>query len=128
MKKRESVKRDFTENMINHAVLNHWWELVRAVESIRNNRDDRLAGFNLGTAIQGLICLSLEYGTHRLLKALPPEQRHRLETIIVDGTELARDAFENGTPLFEGMDFPTADSIFELISGISLRNYALDKP
>jgi hypothetical protein len=120
MKKKESPKRDFTGNMINHAVLTHWWSLVQAVESIRNNRDDRLAIFNLGTSIQGLICLSLEYGTHRLLKALPSEQRHRLETIITDGTELARDSLEDGTALFEGMDFPSADSIFQLISGISL--------
>jgi hypothetical protein len=120
MKKKEPLKRDFRGNMINHAVLSYWWGLVQAVESIRNNRDVRLAIFNLGMAIQGLICLSLEYGTHRLLKALPHEQRHRLETIIADGTELARDAFENETPLFEGMDFPSAESIFERISGISL--------
>lgn len=118
MKKKDRLKRDLKQNMINQAILNHWWGLVQAVEALRANPDDRIAIFELGTTIQCLIFLSLEYGTHRLLKALPPEQRDLLDTIIVEGPDLARDALENGTLLFEGMEFPAADKVFELVSGL----------
>jgi hypothetical protein len=73
MKKRDRLKRDLMENMVNQAVLNYRWRLVQAVETLKTNPDDTVAAFELGTTIQCLIFLSLEYGTHRLLKTLPHE-------------------------------------------------------
>jgi hypothetical protein len=43
-----------------------------------------------------------------------------LETLIHEGSDLARDALENQTPLFPGMDFPAADSVFELMSQLMI--------
>jgi len=120
MKRKDRLKRDLKQNMINQAILNHWWGLVQAVEALRANPNDRTAIFELGTTIQCLIYLGLEYGTHRLLKALPLEQRDLLDTIIVEGPDLARDALQNGTPLFEGMEFPPADSVFALMSDLMI--------
>ena len=119
-KKTASSETSLKENMINQAVLTHWWGVVQAVETLRANPDDTVAAFQLGTTIQCLIFLSLKYGSHRLLKALPPEQGDVLESLIHEGPDLARDALGNQTPLFPGTDFPAADSVFELMSQLMI--------
>lgn len=118
MKKKDRLKRELKQTMIDQAILNHWLGLVQAVETLRANPDDRIAVFELSATIQCLIFLSIEYGTNRLVKALPPEQRDLLSTLILEGPDLARESLRDGTPLFEGMEFPPADSVFALMSNL----------
>jgi len=69
MKKKDCQERELRENTTNFAVLKNWWILVQAVESIRSDYDDKGAIFRLGTAIQSLIGLSLEFGRDRVRQA-----------------------------------------------------------
>lgn len=117
MKKKDRLKRDRKENALNEAILTHWWGVVASVEAIRADVDDRAAILELGSAIQRLISLSIRYGTHRLVKVLPQDQGYLLDTMIVEGLDLAYDALRNGTPLFEGIDFPSTDQVSELLFG-----------
>ncbi|MEW6138817.1 MAG: hypothetical protein AB1733_11340 [Thermodesulfobacteriota bacterium] len=118
MKKKDRLKRDLKQSLINQGVLNHWWNLVQAVEAIRADVGNKVAVFRLGTALQSLICMSLEYGDRRVLMAVPEDQRDLLDTILVDGLELATTALAEGTQLFEGMQFPSPDEVFGLLSGL----------
>ena len=124
MKKKDRQERELKENMINLAVLNNWWKLVQAVESIRHSLDDRVAILWLGIALQSFIDLSLEFGDIRVLETLPSERRDLLDMILVDGEDLAATALEDETRLFGDWDFPPADEVFRLIQesrvGLSL--------
>jgi hypothetical protein len=120
MKRKDRLKRDLKESLINQGVLNHWWNLIQAVEAIRADAGSKVAIFRLGTALQSLICMSLEYGDRRILMAAPEEQRDLLDTILVDGLELATSAFEEGTPLFVGMEFPSPDEVLEPMFGLMI--------
>jgi hypothetical protein len=115
MKKKDRQEQELKENMINFAVLKNWWKFPQSVESIRDNVDDRVAILWLGTALQSLIDLSLEFGDRRVLEAIPPEQRSLFVMILADGEKLAATALEEETRIFGEWEFPPSDSIFRLL-------------
>src|SRR5208283_5579092 len=115
MKKKDHQERELKENTINFAVLRNWWKFLQSVESIRDRFDDRVAILWLGTALQSLIDLSLEFGNRRVLEALPPEQRDLFVMILANGEGLAATALEEQTRLFREWEFPPSDSVFRLL-------------
>ncbi len=115
MKKKDHQERELKENTINFAVLKNWWKFLQSVESIRDSLDDRVAILWLGTALQSLIDLSLEFGESRVLEALLPEQRDLFVMILADGEDLAATALEEQTRLFGEWEFPPSDTIFRLL-------------
>ncbi len=117
MRKKDHQERELNENTINFAVLKNWWKFLQSVESIRHNLDDSVAILWLGTALQSLIGLSLEFGERRVLEALPPEQRDLFVMILADGEEFAATALEEETRIFGEWEFPPADEVFHLVQG-----------
>jgi hypothetical protein len=115
MKKRDQQDRELKENMLNLAVRKNWWKFVQSVESIRHDLDNKVAIFWLGTSLQSLIDLSLEFGDRRVEEAIPPEQRDLFVMILADGEELAATALEEQTRLFGEWEFPPADEVFHLV-------------
>src|SRR5208283_2507428 len=115
MKRKDRQERELKENMLNLAVRKNWWKLVQSVESIRQDPDNRVAIFWLGTSLQSLIDLSLEFGDRRVEEAIPPEQRDLFVMILADGEELAATALEEETRIFGDWEFPPSDSIFRLL-------------
>ncbi len=115
MKKKDHQERELKENTINFAVLKNWWKFLQSVESVRDNLDNRVAILWLGTALQSLIDLSLEFGGRRVLAAIPPEQRSLFIMILADGEDLAATALEEQTRLFGEWEFPPSDSVFRLL-------------
>jgi len=120
MKKKDRQEREVKENTINFAVLKNWWKFLQSVESIRDSLDDRVAILWLGTALQSLIGLSLEFGDRRVPEAIPPEQRSLFVMILADGEKLAATALEEQTRLFGEWEFPTSDSIFRLLQELRM--------
>ena len=106
MKNRDRMKREAKENLLELAVLNPWSRFVRSTETIRSNRDVKRAYFELGLALQSLIGLTLEFGSRKVLQALPPDQRDLLDGLIVHGLDLVTESLENDSPLFDGLIFP----------------------
>ena len=115
MKNKDRQERELKENMLNLAVRKNWWKFVQSVESIRHDLDDRVAIFWLGTSLQSLIDLSLEFGDGKVSKALPPEQRSLFVMILSDGEDLVATALEEKTRLFDNWEFPPADEVFHLV-------------
>jgi|GEM_PF-2514019 len=115
MQEKHRQERELKENMLNLAVRKNWWKLVQSVESIRQDPDNRVAIFWLGTSLQSLIDLSLEFGDRRVEEAIPPEQRDLFVMILADGEELAATALEEETRIFGDWEFPPSDSIFRLL-------------
>src|SRR5208283_2403359 len=100
MKRKDRQERELKENMLNLAVRKNWWKLVQSVESIRQDPDNRVAILWLGTSLQSLIDLSLEFGDRRVEEAIPPEQRDLFVMILADGEDLAATALDEQTRLF----------------------------
>jgi hypothetical protein len=119
MKKEIRQERELKEGMLNLAVCRNWWKLVQSVEYIRQGLDDRVAIFWLGTSLQSLIDLSLEFGRDRVLESLPLNQRTLLGMIIVDGEDLAATALEEGDRLFGEWVFPPASEVFRLLQDVT---------
>ncbi len=115
MKKKDHQERELKENMLNLAVRKNWWKLVQSVESIRHDLDNRVAIFWLGTSLQSLIDLSLEFGDRRVEEALPPDQREMFGTVLFGGEDLPATELEEGTRLYDGWEFPPADEVFHLV-------------
>jgi hypothetical protein len=115
MKKKDRQEREFKENPTNLAVIKSWWKFLQSVESIRQDPDNRMAIFWLGTSLQSLIDLSREFGRDRVLEAIPLEQRGLLDTIIADGQDLAATAIKDETRMFGEREFPPSDSVFRLL-------------
>jgi hypothetical protein len=120
MKKKDRQERELKEGLIDLAVRKNWWKLVQAVESIRHNRDDRVAILWLGTSLQSLIDLSLEFGYNRVLETVPEEQRDLLEMLMADGEDLAATALEEEDRLFGEVEFPPTREVFRLLQEITL--------
>ena len=106
MKEKDRQELELIDNTTNFAVLKNWWKFLQSVESIRHNLDDRVAILWLGTALQSLIGLSLEFGDRRVREAIPPEQRGLFVMILADGEELAATALEEETRIF-GLGLPS---------------------
>jgi hypothetical protein len=119
MKKKDRLEQELREGMINLAVAKNWWKLVQSVESIRRHTDNKVAILWLGTALQSLIDLSLEFGHDRVLEAVPPEQRALLCMIIADGEDLAATALEDEDRLFAEWEFPPASEVFLLVQDLT---------
>jgi hypothetical protein len=119
MKKETHQERQLKEDMLNLAVCRNWWKLVQSVEYIRQRFDNRVAIFWLGTSLQSLIDLSLEFGRDRVLEALPPDQRAPLSMIIADGEDLAATALEDGDRLFGEWVFPPTSEAFRLVQELT---------
>ncbi|MGO9122978.1 MAG: hypothetical protein ACLQPD_35825 [Desulfomonilaceae bacterium] len=85
-----------------------------------DTQDNLPAFFRLGTAIQSLIDLSLEFGDGRVPAALPPEQRDLLVMIPPDGEESVATALEEETRLFGEWEIPQSDNFFALSPGIMI--------
>ncbi len=115
MKKKDRQERELKENMLNLAVRKNWWKLVQPVESIRQDPDNRVAILWLGTSLQTLIDLSLEFGDDRVSEALPPEQRSLFVMILDGGEDLPATALDEQTRLFDDWEFPPADEVFHLV-------------
>jgi len=120
MKEKDRQELELIDNTTNFAVLKNWWKFLQSVESIRHNLDDRVAILWLGTALQSLFGLSLEFGDRRVLEAIPPEQRDLFVMILADGEELAATALEDQTRLFGEWEFPPSDSVFRLLQELRM--------
>ena len=115
MKKKDRQERELKENMLNLAVRKNWWKLVLSVEYIRSSPDNGVAIFGLGIALQSLIDLSLEFGNRRVEEAIPEDQRGLFMTLLAGGEDLPATAFEEGTRLYDGWEFPSPDEVFRLV-------------